>query len=54
MDLEKVRQLRQRLHDVLDRHVREDDQALSDDELVRVVMNRYEQSRLDYIIDVNE
>lgn len=54
MDLEKLKRLRQRLSDILDRHVVESDHAASDDEFVRAVMGRYEKSRLDYIIDVGE
>lgn len=46
--------LRQRLLDILARHVDTEDEGLSDDAFVRKVMVRYEKSREDYLIDPNE
>lgn len=43
-----------RLSELLYRFVRDDDDTLSDDDLVRKVMKRYEEDRGMLIIDVNE
>jgi hypothetical protein len=46
--------LRERLLDILRRHIRLDDSQVSDDDFVRRVMRRYEAARGDYLIDPNE
>lgn len=43
-----------RFLEIMRRHVETDDVHLSDDELVRAVMRRYEKARQDYLIDPNE
>jgi hypothetical protein len=45
---------RQRLDKIIGRHVRDEDDALTDDAFVRAVMARYEAGRRDLLIDPNE
>lgn len=45
---------RARFNELMRRHVREEDKALTDDGFVRMVIYRYEQARSDYLIDPNE
>lgn len=43
-----------RFHEIMRRHLVSDDIHLSDDELVRAAMRRYEAARASYLIDPNE
>ena len=45
---------RERLAEILRRHVEAIDYLLSDDDLVRVVMGRYEKAHGHYLVDPNE
>ena len=45
---------RERLNDILLRHVRESDAGLTDHEFVKEIARRYLKARKDYIIDPNE
>lgn len=47
-------ELQQRLHEILRRHVRDEDSGLSDHELVTTVIARYYIERDGYLVDPNE
>jgi hypothetical protein len=52
---EKIKhRLRVRLTDILFRHLRNEDDGTSDDELICRVLERYQQSRREYLVDPNE
>ena len=54
MDIELLKKLRERLNELLRRHVREEDTVFTDDEFVKRVLNRYELFRQQVLIDPNE
>jgi hypothetical protein len=49
-----LHQQRVRMNELLRRHVRAEDKALSDAEFALAMFNRWRQAREDYIIDPNE